>query len=187
MFHLDEYIGLSPTHPASFCRYLQERLIRKTAITQYHLLNGEKDPAEVIKTVGAALLAEPVDLAFAGVGENGHLAFNDPPADFQTEEPYIVVTLDQDSRQQQFTEGWFPALEAVPRQAISMSVRQILKTKEIICLVTGARKARAVKACFEEDISPMAPASILRTHPNTTVYMDEQSAALLDKDVFLSS
>jgi glucosamine-6-phosphate deaminase len=187
LFHLDEYIGLAPTHPASFCRYLQERLIQKTGITEYHLLNGEKDPAEVIGTVGAALLAAPVDLAFVGLGENGHLAFNDPPADFGTEAPYIVVTLDEASRQQQLREGWFSTLEAVPRKAISMTVHEILKAKEIVCIATDARKAKAVKRCFEGDISPLAPASILRTHPNTTVYLDEYAAAFLEQAVSLSS
>jgi glucosamine-6-phosphate deaminase len=187
LFHLDEYIGLAPTDPASFCRYLQERLIQKTGIIEYHLLNGEKDPAEVIGTVGAALLAAPVDLAFVGLGENGHLAFNDPPADFRTEAPYIVVTLDEASRRQQLREGWFSTLEAVPRQAISMTVHEILKAKEIVCIATDARKAKAVKQCFEGDISPLAPASILRTHPNTTVYLDEYAAALLEQAVSLSS
>jgi glucosamine-6-phosphate deaminase len=122
-----------------------------------------------------------VDVAFTGLGENGHLAFNDPPADFETEAPYILVTLDEASRRQQVEEGWFPTLEEVPRQAISMSIRQIMKSRAIICIAPEARKAQAVKECFEGEISPMQPASILRTHPNVTVYLDENSAALLDK------
>jgi glucosamine-6-phosphate deaminase len=179
MFHLDEYIGLPASHPASFCRFLQERLIQKTGIIHHHLLNGEEDPAEVIRRTGKELLSAPIDVAFVGIGENGHLAFNDPPADFETEEPYLVVTLDEACRRQQLGEGWFATLEDVPRRAISMSVRQILKTRQIVCIVPDARKANAVKACFDGEISPLAPASILRTHPNTTVYLDKESAALL--------
>ncbi len=179
MFHLDEYIGLPETHPASFCRFLKERLIQKTGMVHYHLLNGDEDPAEVIRRTGEALQSEPIDVAFVGIGENGHLAFNDPPADFETEEPYIIVTLDEPCRRQLLGEGWFDSLADVPRRAISMSVRQILKTKQILCIVPDARKANAVKACFDGEISPLAPASILRTHPNTTVYLDKNSAALL--------
>src|ERR1700730_6924037 len=179
MFHLAEYIGLAESHPASFRRYLRERLIEKTGITNYFLLNGEKDPAEVIHCIGEALRAEPIDVAFVGVGENGHLAFNDPPADFETEESYLVVTLDDPCRRQQLGEGWFPSLAEVPQRAISMSVRQILKAKRILCIVPDTRKAKAVKACLEGEISPLAPASILRTHQDTTVYLDIHSAALL--------
>ena len=179
MFHLDEYIGLPETHPASFCRFLKERLIQKTGMVHYHLLNGDEDPAAVIRRTGEALQSAPIDVAFVGIGENGHLAFNDPPADFETEEPYIIVTLDEPCRRQQLGEGWFDSLADVPRRAISMSVRQILKTKQILCIVPDARKANAVKACFDGEISPLAPASILRTHPNTTVYLDKNSAALL--------
>ena len=187
MFHLDEYIGLPASHPASFRNYLQERLIRKTGITHHHLLNGEGDPAEVIRRTSQALREAPVDVAFVGIGENGHLAFNDPPADFETEEEYLIVTLDEACRRQQLGEGWFPTLNDVPRRAISMSVRQILKAKEIICIVPDSRKAKAVKSCFEGEISPLAPASILRTHPNTTVYLDQYSAALLSPAVMPSA
>jgi glucosamine-6-phosphate deaminase len=179
MFHLDEYIGMPESHPASFRRFLKERLIQKTGITKHHLLNGEQDPAKVTQSTGAALSAAPIDVAFVGIGENGHLAFNDPPADFETEEPYLIVNLDEACRRQQLGEGWFPTLEDVPRRAISMSIRQILKAKQIVCFVPDARKANAVKACFDGEITPMAPASILRTHPHTTVYLDKQSAALL--------
>jgi glucosamine-6-phosphate deaminase len=179
MFHLDEYIGLPASHPASFCRFLQERLIQKAGIKKYFLLNGEQDPMVVVRRTGQALLSAPIDVAFVGIGENGHLAFNDPPADFETEEPYIVVKLDEACRRQQLGEGWFATLADVPQSAISMSVRQILKAEKILCIVPDARKAAAVKACFEGEIGPLAPASILRTHPNTTVYMDVQSASLL--------
>lgn len=180
MFHLDEYVGMPITHPASFRKYLLERLISKTGITQHHLLDGDRDPAEVARRVGEALRSAPVDVAFAGIGENGHLAFNDPPADFQAEDPYLVVTLDEACRRQQVGEGWFANLSEVPRQAISMSVRQILKAKEVIAVVPDARKAQAVKLCLEGEISPMAPASILRTHPATTLYLDRESASLLN-------
>lgn len=182
MFHLDEYAGLSISHPASFRKYLLERLVNKTGITKYHLLDGESDPEATIDKVGRELSASPIDVAFVGIGENGHLAFNDPPADFTTEDPYLLVNLDDECRRQQVGEGWFANLSEVPRQAVSMSVRQITKTAEIICVVPDARKADAVKKCLEGDISPLAPASILRTHPNVTIYLDEASAALLGKD-----
>ena len=187
MFHLDEYIGIPESHPASFRRFLKERLINKTGIVQHHLLNGEVDPTQEVRDVGSALRSAPVDVAFVGIGENGHLAFNDPPADFETEEPYIIVDLDEACRRQQLGEGWFATLEDVPRRAISMSIRQILKAKEIVCFVPDARKAKAVKACFEGEISSQAPASILRTHKNTTVYLDKESAALLSPATLASA
>jgi glucosamine-6-phosphate deaminase len=183
MFHLDEYIGLPITHPASFRKYLLERLIHKTGITRYHLLNADSDPQTVIREVGRELQSEPVDVAFVGIGENGHLAFNDPPADFESQDAYLIVDLDEPCRRQQVGEGWFASLSEVPKQAISMSVRQILKAKEIIAVVPDARKAQAVGACLEGEISPMVPASILRTHPNTTVYLDPHSAALLSPEM----
>jgi glucosamine-6-phosphate deaminase len=187
MFHLDEYIGLPASHPASFCRFLQERLIQKTGIVHHHLLHANEDPADVMRQTGKALLAAPIDVAFVGIGENGHLAFNDPPADFETEEPYIIVTLDEACRRQQLGEGWFATLADVPQRAISMSIRQILKAKQIVCIVPEGRKANAVKACFTGEISPLAPASILRTHANTTVYLDNDSAAQLPPAVLASA
>jgi glucosamine-6-phosphate deaminase len=179
MFHLDEYVGLSIDHPASFRRYLLDRLIVKTGIRRYHLLDGEQDAARVADQIGRELTAAPIDVAFVGIGENGHIAFNDPPADFTSESPYLIVTLDDVCRRQQVGEGWFQSVDEVPAQAISMSVRQILKSREIICIVPDQRKADAVKACVEGEVSPMTPASILRTHPNTTLYLDRDSAALL--------
>jgi glucosamine-6-phosphate deaminase len=179
MFHLDEYVGLPLTHPASFRKYLFERLIHKVGITNYHLLDGTGDANETVRVVGDALRSAPVDVAFVGIGENGHLAFNDPPADFQTEEPYLIVELDEACVRQQVGEGWFANISEVPRRAISMSVRQILKAREIVCVVPDARKAAAVKLCFEGEISPMAPASILRTHSAATIYLDRASASLL--------
>lgn len=179
-FHLDEYIGLAATHPGSFRKMLLELLIHKTGITRYHLLEGDaSDPLEVTRRVGKQLASRPVDIAFLGIGENGHIAFNDPPADFLTEEPYIVVELDEACRRQQVGEAWFADISQVPGQAISMSARQILKAKEILAVVPDRRKAQAIKACFEGPVSSMAPASILRTHPNVTIYLDEDSASLL--------
>ncbi len=179
-FHLDEYVGLPITHPGSFRKMLLEQLVRKTGITRYHLLDGvAPDTGEVLRQVGKELASSPIDIAFLGIGENGHIAFNDPPADFQTEEPYLIVNLDEACRQQQVGEAWFADISQVPKHAISMSARQILKAKEILAVVPDTRKAQAVKACFEGDVSPMAPASILRTHANATIYLDNNSASLL--------
>lgn len=184
MFHLDEYVGVSESEPASFCRYLRERLINKVGIKRYHLLDGTKRTVEVIRHVTEEIRSAPVDVAFAGIGENGHLAFNDPPADFETKESYIVVNLDEACRKQQLGEGWFPALEDVPRQAISMTIHQIMESKKILCIVPDARKANAVKACFEGGgVSAMAPASILQRHPNSKIYLDAESASLLSQSV----
>jgi glucosamine-6-phosphate deaminase len=181
-FHLDEYIGLPATHPASFRKYLKERLAQKTGIGKFHFVEGDAaDVAAVIRELGKEISAAPIDVAFIGIGENGHVAFNDPPADFQTEEPYIIVTLDEPCRRQQAGEGWFADISEVPTRAISMSVRQIMKAREIVSVVPDERKARAVKMCLEGEISPMAPASILRRHPNVTVYLDEGSASLLSR------
>jgi glucosamine-6-phosphate deaminase len=180
LFHLDEYIGLPIVHPGSFRKMLMEQLVQKTGIARYHLLNGDtSDPMQIVGEVGRQLASAPVDIAFLGIGENGHIAFNDPPADFTTEEPYIIVNLDEACRRQQVGEAWFSDIAQVPRQAISMSARQILKAREVLAVVPDKRKAQAVKACFEGEISPMAPASILRRHPNATVYLDRNSASLL--------
>lgn len=179
-FHLDEYIGLPVTHPASFRKFLMENLVRKAGIVNFHPIEGDAaDPALVARTVGQHLAEAPIDVAFLGIGENGHIAFNDPPANFTTEEPYILVDLDEPCRQQQVGEGWFSDLSQVPRRAISMSPRQILKATELVVVVPDQRKAHAVKSCLEGEIGPMAPASILRTHPNATVYLDADSASLL--------
>ena len=187
MFHLDEYIGIPATHPASFRKYLLERLINKVGIVRHHLLNGDGDSQEVIAEVTAEIRRAPIDVAFVGIGENGHLAFNDPPADFETEQSYIVVELDEACRKQQLGEGWFKSLDAVPRRAISMTVRQILKSKKILCIVPDARKAVAVAKCFAGEISPLAPASILRTHANASIFLDKYSAALLPPEAVAAS
>lgn len=179
-FHLDEYVGLPITHPGSFRKMLMERVVQPTGIQQYHFVEGDApDVSAAIRELGRSLNSAPIDVAFVGIGENGHIAFNDPPADFETEDPYIIVQLDEACRKQQVGEGWFGSFALVPTHAISMSPRQILKASEIIAVVPDQRKAEAVKACLESQISPRAPASILRRHPNTTVYLDRNSASLL--------
>ncbi len=180
MFHLDEYIGMSAEHPASFRRYLRERLTSQVRIGTLHFIAGDApDLAAEVDRLNRAIAGAPVDVAFVGIGENGHLAFNDPPADFTTDDPYIVVRLDDACRRQQFGEGWFKTIDDVPREAISMSIRQIMKAAHILCTVPDKRKAQAVKACLEGEIGPMLPASILRTHPSCTLFLDKDSASLL--------
>lgn len=180
MFHLDEYIGISETHPASFCKYLQERLVDIVQPGTVHFLNGEVDnPPSECDRLNQIISQHQIDVAFVGIGENGHLAFNDPPADFETEDPYIVVELDEACRLQQVGEGWFNGLDDVPTHAISMSIRQIMKSETIICTVPDERKAEAVRNCLYGEITPMHPASILQKHSDCTVYLDVGSASLL--------
>ena len=180
MFHLDEYIGLPITHKASFRKYLMERFIQKVpSLRAAHLIDGEVDPASECKRLGQLILEHPIDVCLCGIGENGHLAFNDPPADFETTSPYIVVALDEACRNQQFGEGWFSTLDDVPKQAISMSIHQIMQSAHIICSVPDERKAKAVKDCLENEVSPLYPASILQQHPSCSLYLDKQSSCLL--------
>ena len=181
MFHLDEYIGLSITHPASFRKYLQERFLRHVPqLKAAYLINGEADPLEECRRLGELIRDYPIDVALIGIGENGHLAFNDPPADFETEEPYIIVNLDEECRKQQMGEGWFNAFNEVPLEAISMSVKQIMQSKNIVCSVPDSRKAIPVKNTLEKPVSNLYPASILQEHKNCTIYLDNDSAALLN-------
>ena len=180
MFHLDEYIGLPVTHPASFRKYLKERFLEKVPpLKAYYLINGEEDAEAERLRLNAIIQRHPIDVALVGVGENGHLAFNDPPADFDTEDPYLVVNLDEKCRMQQMGEGWFASLNDVPAQAISMSVKQIMKSTHIICSVPDGRKAQAVKDSIEQPVSPLYPASILQLHASCSYYLDSSSAALL--------
>lgn len=180
MFHLDEYIGLPITHPASFRKYLKERFLSKVSpLKAVYLINGEENPTQECEKLGALIRNHPIDVALVGIGENGHLAFNDPPADFETEEPYIVVDLDDACRNQQYGEGWFKSIQEVPKQAISMSVVQILKSEHIICSVPDERKAVAVRNCLEQPVSNLFPASILQTHKNCGLFLDKFSAAKL--------
>ncbi len=180
MFHLDEYIGLALTEPASFRKYLKERFLDKVSpLKAAYLINGEVDAEAEISKLKSIIEDHPIDVALVGIGENGHLAFNDPPANFDTEEPYLIVDLDYQCRMQQFGEGWFKSIDDVPTQAISMSVKQIMKSKNIICSVPDARKAQAVKNSLEQEISNIHPASILQSHPNCSYYLDKASASLL--------
>ena len=184
MFHLDEYIGLSITSKASFRKYLKERFIEKVpTLKAAYLINGEDDAAKECMRLGELIKKHPIDVALVGIGENGHLAFNDPPADFETEEPYIIVELDEACRRQQLGEGWFNTLEDVPKQAISMSIKQILKSKHIICCVPDSRKARPVKNTLEHEVSNLYPASILQLHPDCTIYLDKSSASLVSENL----
>ena len=179
-FHLDEYVGMPMGHPASFRKYLKERFVDRLATppAAFHYVDAEADPHAECRRLGELIARHPIDVAFIGIGENGHLAFNDPPADFQTDEPYLVVELDEACRRQQFGEGWFPTLDAVPRRAISMSIRQILKSAAIVCSVPDRRKAEAVCGAVEGPITPEVPASILREHPQAALYLDPESASL---------
>lgn len=179
-FHLDEYVGLPKSHPASFRRYLQERIVDRIQPGAFLFLNGDApDPAAECRRVGELISRETIDVAFVGIGENGHLAFNDPPADFETEEPYLIVELDEACRRQQVGEGWFETVSEVPVQAISMSIQQILKARQVLCVVPDGRKASPVRDCLELEVSPLHPASILQQHAQTTIYLDTESAALL--------
>ncbi len=180
MFHLDEYIGLSETHQASFRKYLRERFITQVpALMSYTLINGEADISSELQRLSEKIRQHPIDVALVGIGENGHLAFNDPPADFETEEPYIVVDLDTACRQQQMNEGWFNSLAEVPQKAISMSIKQIMQSKSIVCSVPDTRKAEAVSNTIKQAVSPVFPASILQNHPDCELYLDADSASLI--------
>ncbi len=182
LYHLDEYIGLPADHPASFRRYLRERLVDLVHPGRVHFIQGDaEDPTAECARLNRLISGDRIEVAFVGIGENGHLAFNDPPADFRTEEPYRVVDLDEACRRQQMGEGWFPSLADVPRRAISMSIRQIMKSGAIVGTVPEKRKAQAVKQCLEGEVSPWHPASILREHPNATIYLDQDSASLLER------
>jgi glucosamine-6-phosphate deaminase len=178
-FHLDEYIDLPMNHRASFRKYLKERFADIVSPKEFNYINGNVDPEKECIRLGKKIRSLLVDVAFVGIGENGHLAFNDPPANFETEEAYIVVTLDERCRLQQMGEGWFPTIEDVPEKAISMSIKQIMKSAAIICTVPDLRKAIAVRDTVNGKISPTVPASVLRQHPHTWLYLDKDSGSLL--------
>ncbi len=184
MFHLDEYIGLSPDHPASFRKYLKERFVDKVGtLKAAHLVKGDADdPQAECDRLNQIIADHPIDLALVGIGENGHLAFNDPPADFDTDHRYIIVNLDDKCRNQQLGEGWFEKLNDVPTRAISMSIRQIMKSSFLIASVPDQRKARAVKDALEGPVTNACPASILQNHPNCKIFLDHDSASLLSPD-----
>ena len=179
-FHLDEYIDLPETHRASFRRYLKQRIVDRVHPRAFHFIDGEAaNVDEECRRLGKLIAQQSIDAAFVGIGENGHLAFNDPPAEFATDDSYIVVELNEDCRKQQVGEGWFATLNEVPRRAISMSIKQILKARNILCIVPDQRKAEAVRNCVELDVSPMHPASILQTHESVTLYLDRESSSLV--------
>ena len=180
-FHLDEYIGISIDHAASFRKYLKERFVDKVPVKEFHFIDGEADPSLEIGRLNTLIKQHKIAVAFIGIGENAHLAFNDPPADFETTAPYIEVELDRDCRQQQFNEGWFPSVEEVPEKAISMSVNHILKSTSIICTVPGERKAMAVKRTLENGVGPEVPASALKSHESVFLYLDRDSSSGLPR------
>ena len=178
-FHLDEYAELPITHPASFSKYLWDRFVSKlpTPMKAFHFIQTTDGIELEITRLNRLIANYEIDVAFIGIGENGHLAFNDPPADFNTTAPYIYVELDVDCRQQQLGEGWFDSMDAVPTHAISMSIQHIMKSKQIICTVPGMRKAEAVHNALTRPVTPTVPASILQTHPNCDLYLDKDSAS----------
>jgi len=183
MFHLDEYIGISDDHPASFRKYLKERFVNKVpSLKAYYFINGNTEqPDQECQRLNEIINKHPIDIALIGIGENGHIAFNDPPADFKIEDPYIVVDLDNHCRQQQVNEGWFPSLNHVPTQAISMSIKYIMKTSHIIVSVPDERKAVAVKNAIEGKVTNTCPASILQEHPDCRIFLDKPAASLLSE------
>ena len=181
-FHLDEYIGIPISHPASFRLYLWKRFISQlpTPINSFHFINTEEDPQEECEKIGKLISSLIIDVAFIGIGENAHVAFNDPPADFKINAPYIIVNLDDDCRNQQLGEGWFKTIEEVPKQAVSMSVTQIMKSQKIICSVPDERKANAIKNSLTPPVTPNYPASILNEHKDCHLFLDKQSSSLLN-------
>ncbi len=183
MFHLSTFIGLPSNHPGSPQRFLTERFISKVGpLKNVYFINGEaRDPQKECERLGKIIASYEIDVALLGIGENGHIAVNDPPADFETEEPFIIVNMEINCRRQQLKEGWFQTLEEVPTQAISMSIRQIMKSRHIIVSVPEERKAIAVKNAIEGIVTNMCPASILQEHPDCKIYLDEQAALLLTK------
>lgn len=182
MFHLDEYVGLPENHPASFRKYLKERVISQVSLKKAHLISGEGDILEQIRQLTEEIRREPIDLALIGIGENAHIAFNDPPADFQTKEAFIIVNLDQRCKEQQIGEGWFASLDEVPNQAISMTVHQIMQSQVIVSAVPHRVKADAIKRTLTSEVTNMIPATKLKEHGNTTLFLDSESASLLSEE-----
>jgi len=176
-FHLDEYIGLPVDHPASFRKYLKERFVDKINPQNFYYVDGEQDPAAECVRLGDIMKNYPIDVAFVGIGENAHLAFNDPPADFQIKKAFLAVNLDEACRTQQLNEGWFNGLAEVPKQAISMSIHQILQSKHIICSVPDERKSIAVSKSLYGPVTPEIPASVLQNHSSTYFFLDQESAS----------
>jgi glucosamine-6-phosphate deaminase len=184
-FHLDEYLGLARSHSASFVGYLANRFVDKLPLGSFFFMDGMLPPDKLKREACQAIAGKRIDLLLCGIGENGHLAFNDPPADFDAEDPYLIVELDEACRKQQVGEGWFDALSQVPKQAISMSIRQIMSAKQILCTVPDRRKALAVKNTVEGQVDPAVPASILQSHPNTTLILDAASSSMLSPETLV--
>ncbi len=178
-FHLDEYLGIADTHPASFCGYLKDRFVSKVPLASFHFMSGLIPASELKQQADAALAGKQIDLMLCGIGENGHLAFNDPPANFDADDPYLIVELDEACRRQQVGEGWFDSMASVPKQAISMSIRQIMKSKVILCTVPDRRKADAVRNSVEGPITNQVPASILQQHASTLLALDVGASSML--------
>ena len=177
-FHLDEYVGMSGDHPASFCRYLRERFVEQVPLASFEYIRGDcLNPGDECSRLADVIDELPLDLAFVGIGENGHLAFNDPPADFESENSYLVVELDEACRRQQMGEGWFESLAKVPTHAISMSIRQIMKIENIVCSVPDLRKAEAVKLALQGPVTQNLPASILQQHQKVKVFLEQKAAS----------
>ncbi|MCL2544538.1 MAG: 6-phosphogluconolactonase [Clostridia bacterium] len=182
MFHLDEYAGLPDTHRASFRRYLRERFIGVAHPGKAHLVDGTQENMAALAT---AIRSEPVDLGLIGIGENAHIAFNDPPADFATREAYILVRLDERCKAQQVREKWFDSLADVPEQAVTMTVHQILQCERIISCVPFAVKAGAVRDTLQSPVTPNIPATILKTHPHLWLYLDADAFARVEPEKIL--
>ena len=185
MFHLDEYIGIDESHPASFVKYLKERFVSKVNLKAAYFVDPSCGVDEIMTKLGEKLREEPVDVGLIGIGENAHIAFNDPPADFDDESAYKVVVLAERCRQQQLGEGWFATLADVPEKAISMTVKQILRCRHIISAVPYAVKAQAIHDTLTNEITNMIPATVMKNHPSVQVFIDADSASMLPESVEL--
>lgn len=177
MFHLDEYIALPESHPASFRKYLKERFLQFAPVGKAWLVNGEADPVETVRELNREISSAPVDLAFIGIGENGHIAFNDPPANFDIDDPYMIVNLSDTCKAQQVNEGWFAGVDDVPKQAISMTVRQIMRSRHIVSVVPHSAKASAIANTVNREVDSQYPSTMLKTHPNWKLFLDKESAS----------
>jgi glucosamine-6-phosphate deaminase len=178
-FHSDEYVGIEADHPGSFRKFLKDRFVEWVPLNEFHAIYGERNPVSECRRLNKLLANRRIDVAFVGIGENGHIAFNDPPADFKTESPYLIVKLDAACRRQQVKEGWFGTIEQVPTKAITMSVRKLLSAEHLICSVPEKRKAKAVRAALEGPVTSKVPASALQRHARAAVFLDPESASLL--------
>lgn len=177
VFHLDEYIGIPVTHPASFRKYLYERFINKTRVKKFHSVDVEGETDKKIKDLTLEIRKSQIDLGLIGIGVNGHIAFNDPPADFDTRESYIIVNLDNECRLQQVNEGWFKSIGEVPSRAVSMTPWQIMQCKTIVSCVPHKVKAVAVKNTLINQLTNIVPATILKQHSDFHLYLDNNSAS----------